>query len=622
MIIAGEASGDLHGAHLVRAMRARSNGLFFCGIGGRALREAGVRIVQDAAALSVVGITEVLGKLPHLVRGVTAAKRLLKHLRPELLILIDFPDFNLHVAATAKKLGIPTLYYISPQVWAWRAGRVKKIGRRVDHVAVILPFEEQFYRRHGIPVTFVGHPFARQPASAGERSPFPAGRSPARHRAFARPSRDREITRHLPLMLEAAALLRRRHAPVRFVVSLAPSVGRELVDGILARHAGGGEFELVSEPVERVLAQCELVIAVSGTVTLEAAIYGTPAVIVYKVSPISYWLGRALIRVKHIGLVNLIAGRQVMPELIQDQATPEHIADTVLGMLATPAGLSGLREEMRGIRLQLGGSGASQRVADIALGMLGRGAVMTAARPRPPIALRWRLTGILGKALVDLLFRTTRIETVGEEPVRELLNSRRFIAAFWHSRYSFGQLSLSGLERGHPGESVRGRGNHRPGAAAAGARNCSGFEHPGRRPGPGGDDPVHQGDHAAGGNHPGRSPGAALQGPTGSDRPGPQNRLPDCPHDLQRGGNEGLRELGPLHSAVSVHDLPVRLRRAATCAGRREPGSGAVPGRPPRGGTVSHYRRSGRLFRPPPVIGSCQNLPYPDWQPDTATSCR
>ncbi|MCJ7830557.1 MAG: lipid-A-disaccharide synthase, partial [Desulfobacterales bacterium] len=136
MIIAGEASGDLHGAHLVRAMRERSNGLFFCGIGGRALREAGVRIVQDAASLSVVGITEVLGKLPHLVRGVTAAKRLLKHLRPELLILIDFPDFNLHVAATAKKLGIPTLYYISPQVWAWRAGRVKKIGRRVDHVAV------------------------------------------------------------------------------------------------------------------------------------------------------------------------------------------------------------------------------------------------------------------------------------------------------------------------------------------------------------------------------------------------------------------------------------------------------------------------------------------------------
>jgi len=157
-IIAGEASGDQHGAKLVRAMQKKQPELFFCGIGGPALRQAGVRIVVDAAELTVVGITEVFSKIPDILKGMGIIKKLLKSLKPDLLILIDFPDFNLHVAAGAKKLGIPVLYYISPQIWAWRRGRGKRIGKLVDHMAVILPFEDKFYQEFDVPVTFVGHP--------------------------------------------------------------------------------------------------------------------------------------------------------------------------------------------------------------------------------------------------------------------------------------------------------------------------------------------------------------------------------------------------------------------------------------------------------------------------------
>jgi lipid-A-disaccharide synthase len=178
-IIAGEASGDLHGAKLVKAMQKMHPALFFCGIGGSALKQAGVRILVDASELTVVGITEVFSKIPGVLKGIKAVKNLLKGLRPDLLILVDFPEFNLHVAGTAKKLGIPVLYYISPQIWAWRRGRVKRIGRLVNHMAVILPFEEQFYKEHNVPVTFVGHPLLEDDLpAAGQRLKNPGEENP------------------------------------------------------------------------------------------------------------------------------------------------------------------------------------------------------------------------------------------------------------------------------------------------------------------------------------------------------------------------------------------------------------------------------------------------------------
>ncbi|TES92678.1 MAG: lipid-A-disaccharide synthase, partial [Desulfobacteraceae bacterium] len=252
MIIAGEVSGDLHGSKLVSAMRKRDNALFFCGIGGQALKDAGVKILVDASELSVVGITEAFAKTPSLLKGMAVAKKTLKTLHPDLLILIDFPDFNLHIAGAAKKLGIPVLYYISPQVWAWRPGRVKKIRKVVDRVAVILPFEEKFFRKHQIQATFVGHPlldthlFLEGSSIAKNTEDIPVvGLLPG--------SRDREIAKLLPVMLQSARILLERDKNMKFIVSVAPSIKRKFVETIVEEHRGEYDFELVSDTVENVL---------------------------------------------------------------------------------------------------------------------------------------------------------------------------------------------------------------------------------------------------------------------------------------------------------------------------------------------------------------------------------
>lgn len=369
MIIAGEASGDLHGSKLVRAMQQKNNALFFCGIGGKALKDVGVKVLVDASELAVVGITEAFSKMSTLLKGMAVAKKTLKKVRPNLLILIDFPDFNLHVAATAKKLGIPILYYISPQIWAWRPARVKKIGELVDHVAVILPFEEDFYRKHEIPVTFVGHPLLDDRPNSQDRAlEEPLGEISVI--GLLPGSRDREIARHLPVMLDAAEILLRRIENINFVISLAPGVERKYVEEITKKHKAAAGFELVTDGVEKIFERSGLVIASSGTVTLESAISGTPMVIIYKMSLLSYWLGKALVRVKHFGLVNLISGKELVPELLQSEASPGRIADTVFEMLSDASGLERLRRELLAIKDDLGGPGASERVADIAVNML------------------------------------------------------------------------------------------------------------------------------------------------------------------------------------------------------------------------------------------------------------
>lgn len=370
MIIAGEASGDHHGAHLVKALKARDPDIFFCGIGGRTMEEAGVRNIVDSATLSVVGFTEVLSKGVSIWQGLSKAKQLLKSLRPDLLILIDFPDFNLHVAAKAKKLGVPVLYYISPQLWAWRAGRVKKIKQLVDHMAVILPFELDFYQEHGVPATYVGHPLLDgDTPMAGTDSAVDAsdketviGLLPG--------SRDKEVIRNLPVMLSAAKMIQRDLKQVKFVISRAPTLKKGLMDAIIAEHGSHVDHRVAADQIGKVFEACRFVIAVSGTVTLEAAIWGTPMVIIYQLSPISYWLGRFLIRVEHIGLVNLIAGRRVVPELIQKDASPANVARIVMELLADDEGLEKMKAGLADARAILGKAGASKKVAEIALGML------------------------------------------------------------------------------------------------------------------------------------------------------------------------------------------------------------------------------------------------------------
>lgn len=369
MIIAGEASGDLHGSKVVRAMNVRHDDLVFCGIGGKALKAEGVRIIVDAAELSVVGITEAVANAGKLLGGISAAKGFLKTRRPDLLILIDFPDFNLRVARTARKIGIPVLYYISPQIWAWRQGRVKKIKRLVDHMAVILPFEAPFFEKADIPVTFVGHPLldiATQPEKKIAEDNRPGnpviGLLPG--------SRHGEVHRHLPAMIDSARILAETIPNVRFVLSAAATVDRSFIESMLADQADGIDIVIETGYAGNVFDRSTLVIAASGTVTLEAAIAGVPMVVIYKVSPLSAWLGRRLIRVDYVCLVNLIADRLIVPELLQEDASPETIAGKVGEILSDSAKLDQMRHDLLGLHDKLGGTGASRRVGDIALGML------------------------------------------------------------------------------------------------------------------------------------------------------------------------------------------------------------------------------------------------------------
>jgi lipid-A-disaccharide synthase len=368
-IIAGEASGDQHGAKLVEAMRKRNSALFFCGIGGPALRQAGVRILVDASELTVVGITEVFSKLPGILKGMGIIKKLLKSLKPDLLILIDFPDFNLHLAAAAKKTGIPVLYYISPQIWAWRRGRVKRIGRLVDHMAVILPFEQQFYTDNNVAATFVGHPLLDTILPAADQV-FAPGVEGQTTIGLVPGSRDNEITRHLPVMLAAADILKDRLKHAKFIISHAPSVERRQIEGIVAEHPCRLDVEIISDGVETVFARSDVIVAASGTVTLQAAIHGTPMVIIYKVSPISFMMARALVRVPNIGLVNLVAGKQLVPEFVQDAAGAQNISAALVDMLADRVQLNDLKKQLFALRQVMGGAGASDRVAQLALGML------------------------------------------------------------------------------------------------------------------------------------------------------------------------------------------------------------------------------------------------------------
>ncbi len=369
MIIAGEASGDRHGAKLVRAMRSSDKDLFFCGIGGPAMHAAGVRILADAARLSVVGITEVLTKASFLIDGIRRAKDAINSLQPDLLILIDFPDFNLHVAASAKKIGIPVLYYICPQVWAWRPGRVEKIKKRVDHLAVILPFEADFFQRHQIPVTFVGHPLLDTENTPVEHNPAAAADG-IQTIGLLPGSRDKEIARLLPVMLKAADRLTRRDERLKFLISVAPSTDSSIIRQLVDLHAGDAQTEIVEGRVDRIFARSTLVVAASGTVTLEAALCGIPAVIVYKVSPITFLLGKILARVEFMGLANLIAGRELMPELVQRQASAVKISDAVWQLLSDDSRRLHIRQELLQVRKALGGPGASNRAAQIALQML------------------------------------------------------------------------------------------------------------------------------------------------------------------------------------------------------------------------------------------------------------
>ena len=372
MIMTGEASGDLHGASLARELWKQDPSISLYGVGSKQMREAGVRMLADASEISVVGITAVLTHLVPIYRVYANLKRFLKRERPDLLVLIDFPDFNIMLGKAAKKLGIPVLYYISPQVWVWRKGRIKTIAGLVKAMIVVFPFEVPLYEKEGVDVRFVGHPLTDVVRSelTQQQARSVLGLDAARRTIALLPgSRKSELVHLLPDMLKAAKVLSSRFPDLQFVLPLAPTLEREFVLAFVAQ--GDVPVRMVEGRVYDVLRASDAAIVASGTATLETGLMAVPMVIVYRISALNYFILTKLVRgVKNVGLVNIVANKRLVPELVQRESTPENIADALMNILDDPARYQQIRGQLAGIRAQLGEAGASRRAASIVLEFL------------------------------------------------------------------------------------------------------------------------------------------------------------------------------------------------------------------------------------------------------------
>ena len=370
LIVAGEASGDQHGANLVLAIRELLPKINILGIGGVNMERAGVNILVPSSDMAVVGVTEVFSKLGSIFQTHFRLKKILKNDRPDLLILIDYPDFNINLARSANRFKVPTLYYISPQVWAWRKGRIKKIAKRVDRMAVILPFEKKIYQHTDLKVDYVGHPLMDSVVKGSNNNNhdlpldnvYPViGLLPG--------SRIDEIKNLLPLMIESVEILSKHYRNLHCILPLAPTVPEDLVQTIA--DISSVTIRITRDRFYNSLELCDFAIVASGTAALETAIMRVPMVIIYKVSPISYYIGRMVIKVPHISLVNLIAGEEIVTELIQDEVTAENIVQETVSILDDKGRRERMISKLEFIENQLGRGGASNKTAEIALEMMG-----------------------------------------------------------------------------------------------------------------------------------------------------------------------------------------------------------------------------------------------------------
>jgi len=371
MIVAGEASGDIYGAELVRETLKLAPDLHFSGIGGARMREAGVDTLVDSGDMAVVGLVEVIKHFDVISAAFLKLKHIILNESPDLLILIDYPGFNLRLAKVAKKAGVKVLYYISPQIWAWRQGRVKKIARLIDHMAVILPFEAPFYEKAGVPVTFVGHPMLDLVNVTMDRSASATSFNldPGRKIVGLFPgSRRNEIERLLPAIIAAAVKLKERFPEIQFILPLASTLRDDDIVPLLT--AAGLEVTTTRERIHDMIRACDAVISVSGTVTLEIALVGTPMVIIYKLSPLTYQLAKRLVKIDNIGLCNIVAGETVVQELIQDQANPTAIAAEIGKLLTDNSYHSEVVRKLGEVRAKLGCVNASARVAQLACDLM------------------------------------------------------------------------------------------------------------------------------------------------------------------------------------------------------------------------------------------------------------
>ncbi len=368
-LVCGEPSGELYAARVARAFRLRYPGAPMVGIGSQRLAAEGVTLLRDYGDISVIGIVEAVRRLPAILSVLAAARERVR--RPDVgaVVLVDFPDFNFRVGLSAAGRGIPVIYYIPPQVWAWREGRAKTLAGFTKGAVVLFPFEEDFLRRRGVNAVFAGHPILEEIAPFLDAPPDPERFGlPAGKRIFGLlpGSRPGEVAVHLPILVEAAVLLHRRFPDLHFVLPVARPSLREAIERGSA--GSGAPITLVDEDRHLLFRAMEAAIAVSGTVTLELALLGVPAVIVYRTSWLSYQIGHRMAKVDCIGIPNIVEGEKFLPEFIQDDCSPGPVADAAAEILSDPARLEALRKRGRSLREKLRGPGPTEAVVD----MIGR----------------------------------------------------------------------------------------------------------------------------------------------------------------------------------------------------------------------------------------------------------
>lgn len=381
-VIAGEPSGDMIGSLLIAELLRINPDARVSAIGGDQMQRVGAdvrfNIVRD---LAIIGVTEVVLKYPQIRRLFNETKHFLRTERPDVLVVIDYPGFNLRIAEFARNLGIKVVYYVIPQIWAWHRSRVKKIRKFVNRAVPILPFEEDFLRNEGVEAQYVGHPLLDiMKLTMNREEVFDHfGLDPAKKLITLLPgSRRKEVESLLPDMLDAAGLIAREEPAVQFVLPMAASLDREFVDGLLQRSPV--EVKVVDAFRYNVRAAADFAIVTSGTATLETGLLGVPQVIVYRVAPITWHLGRLVVDVPFLGLINLVAGERIADELLQDECTPQNIAERALAVLRDPAEIARTKEKLAKVREKLGGGGASRRVAEVVY------EVYASEEPRPAAA--------------------------------------------------------------------------------------------------------------------------------------------------------------------------------------------------------------------------------------------
>jgi|WetSurMetagenome_2_1015567.scaffolds.fasta_scaffold01755_6 lipid-A-disaccharide synthase len=378
LIVAGEASADRYGARLVQRLRALrpDESLTFLGTGGEAMQNAGVRLLTHIRDLAHIGPREAIASFRKYYQTYRRLVASAKQVKPAVAILLDFPDFNLRLAKKMKRMQIPVVYYISPQIWAWRSGRIKAIQKYVDKMLVILPFEEEFYRKHGVEVEFVGHPILEEFMPDYGRDAFLRAYDldpGIKTIAILPGSRRKEVDYILPILLQASKQLLKT-VPAQFIISAAPTVElshlRQIMNTMLGRGPEAVRFKLVTADARDILANSDFAFVKSGTSTLEAALVGTPFLIAYRLSTLSWCIGNFLIHTPMKGLVNLIAGELIVPEFLQGEATPERLARTALQYLEGPERAEAMKARLAGIRGQLGRRCASEAAAATVNGYL------------------------------------------------------------------------------------------------------------------------------------------------------------------------------------------------------------------------------------------------------------